>query len=107
VNKGNAVSRTGFTENAVWWIVREYAGNLELGNLAPHDLRRTCARLCRESGGALEQIQLRQNAHTLINQFLDAIGLAGELILFDHWTGASLDDGFVLLANFGLPKYIE
>ena len=25
--------------------------------LAPHDMRRTCARLCRESGGDLEQIQ--------------------------------------------------
>jgi integrase len=25
--------------------------------LAPHDLRRTCARLCHESGGELEQIQ--------------------------------------------------
>ena len=58
VNKGDAVSAHGFTENAVWGIVREYAGDLELGNLAPHDLRRTCARLCRESGGALEQIQL-------------------------------------------------
>jgi len=58
VNKGDRVSEDGFTENAVWGIVRQYAGNLELGNLAPHDLRRTCARLCRESGGALEQIQL-------------------------------------------------
>ena len=25
--------------------------------LAPHDLRRTCAKLCRVSGGDLEQIQ--------------------------------------------------
>ena len=58
INKGGAVSSQGFTENAVWGIVRQYAGDLDLGNLAPHDLRRTCARLCRESGGALEQIQL-------------------------------------------------
>jgi integrase len=26
-------------------------------NLAPHDLRRTCARLCHVAGGELEQIQ--------------------------------------------------
>ncbi len=26
--------------------------------LAPHDLRRTCAKLCRAAGGDLEQIQL-------------------------------------------------
>ena len=25
--------------------------------LAPHDMRRTCAKLCRESGGDLEEIQ--------------------------------------------------
>jgi integrase/recombinase XerD len=58
INKGAAVGGKALTENAVWWIVRDYAGGLELGRLAPHDLRRTCARLCRESGGALEQIQL-------------------------------------------------
>jgi integrase len=46
------------TENSIWWIVREYAGNLDLGKIAPHDLRRTCARLCRKSGSTLEQIQL-------------------------------------------------
>jgi hypothetical protein len=27
------------------------------GHLAPHDLRRTCARLCHSAGGELEQIQ--------------------------------------------------
>jgi len=73
VNKGDAVSPTGFTENAVWWIVKEYAGNLELGNLAPHDLRRTCARLCRESGGALEQIQLLLG-HASIQTTMDYLG---------------------------------
>ena len=30
----------------------------EVGKLAPHDLRRTCAKLCRKAGGDLEQIQL-------------------------------------------------
>jgi integrase/recombinase XerD len=41
----------------VWWLVKEYAG-IGLKNLAPHDLRRTCAKLCRKSGGDLEQIQM-------------------------------------------------
>ena len=27
--------------------------------VAPHDLRRTCARLCHQAGGELEQIQFR------------------------------------------------
>jgi integrase len=28
-----------------------------LTNFAPHDLRRTCARLCHQAGGELDQIQ--------------------------------------------------
>ena len=45
VSKADIVAAKRLTENSVWWIVREYAGNLELGKIAPHDLRRTCARL--------------------------------------------------------------
>jgi integrase len=36
---------------------KEHAGKLGISKLAPHDLRRSCARLCHESGGELEQIQ--------------------------------------------------
>ena len=28
-----------------------------IGDLGPHDLRRTCAKLCRKAGGELEQVQ--------------------------------------------------
>ena len=45
-------------EKAVWRLVVRYARATELGKLAPHDLRRTCAKLCRRAGGDLEQIQL-------------------------------------------------
>jgi integrase len=31
VNKGDVVGGTPLTENAVWWIVRQYAGELDLG----------------------------------------------------------------------------
>jgi len=34
-----------------------YAGKLNLDELAPHDLRRSCARLCHAAGGEIEQIQ--------------------------------------------------
>jgi len=37
--------------------VKEYAERLGISKLAPHDLRRSCARLGHESGGELEQIQ--------------------------------------------------
>ncbi len=48
---------TGISENVVWYVVRSCARRLELGHLAPHDLRRTCAKLCHVNGGELEQIQ--------------------------------------------------
>jgi site-specific recombinase XerD len=57
------VSRTGMawgkemTEKVVWHIVKQYAGQLGISRLAPHDLRRSCARLCHSAGGELEQIQ--------------------------------------------------
>ena len=41
----------------IWHIVTKYVRQTGLvDKLAPHDVRRTCAKLCRESGGDLEQI---------------------------------------------------
>ncbi len=54
VVKGSAI----LDEKVVWRLVVRYARETELGKLAPHDLRRTCAKLCRKAGGDLEQIQL-------------------------------------------------
>ena len=48
---------TEITEKVVWHVVKEYAGKLGVTKLAPHDLRRSCARLCHSAGGELEQIQ--------------------------------------------------
>lgn len=48
---------TRITEKVVWHIVKEYAERLGVSKLAPHDLRRSCARFCHDSGGELEQIQ--------------------------------------------------
>ncbi|HEX2711316.1 MAG TPA: tyrosine-type recombinase/integrase, partial [Candidatus Acidoferrales bacterium] len=45
------------TEKVVWHVVKEYAERLGVSKLAPHDLRRSCARFCHDSGGELEQIQ--------------------------------------------------
>jgi site-specific recombinase XerD len=45
------------TDRVVWHVVKDYAMKLGLPQLAPHDLRRSCARLCHVAGGELEQIQ--------------------------------------------------
>ena len=45
------------TTDVVWYAVKRYAKRIGIDQLAPRDLRRTCARLCHEAGGELEQIQ--------------------------------------------------
>src|SRR5260221_5995019 len=45
------------TEKVVWHVVKQYAGKVGILRLAPHELRRSCARLCHRAGGELEQIQ--------------------------------------------------
>jgi integrase len=47
----------GVTEKLAWHVVKEFATKTGVANLAAHDLRRTCARLCRAAGGEPEQIQ--------------------------------------------------
>lgn len=47
----------GLSVKAVWHIVKDSAKQAGLPNIAPHDLRRSCARLCQTAGGELEQIQ--------------------------------------------------
>jgi len=55
VNKNGQAWGDGLTEKAVWHMVREYARKADIERLAPHDLRRRCARLCHAAGGELEQ----------------------------------------------------
>jgi site-specific recombinase XerD len=57
VCRNGSVWGTGMTEKVVWHVVKEYAERLGVSKLAPHDLRRSCVRLCHDSGGELEQIQ--------------------------------------------------
>lgn len=57
VGKTGKVWGSGFTANVIWSIVRKSAAGCGFGVVAPHDLRRTCARLCHQAEGELEQIQ--------------------------------------------------
>jgi site-specific recombinase XerD len=57
VSRSGNVWGEGMTEKVVWHVVKEFAAKLGALKLAPHDLRRSCARLCHAAGGELEQIQ--------------------------------------------------
>jgi integrase len=47
----------GLSTDSIRQIVRKAAEKIGVQNFGPHDLRRTCARLCKEQGGDIEQIQ--------------------------------------------------
>jgi integrase len=57
VTRSGTVWGSGLSEKVVWHVVRQYARKAGIEKLAPHDLRRTCARLCHQAGGELDQIQ--------------------------------------------------
>jgi hypothetical protein len=57
INKAGRVWSDGFSPKVIWGVVKQKAKGCEIPALAPHDLRRTCARLCHQAGGELEQIQ--------------------------------------------------
>jgi integrase len=57
VTKMGQILGEGMTEKVVWHIVKDSAKRIGLEKPAPHDLRRSCARLCHAAGGELEQIQ--------------------------------------------------
>lgn len=52
------VGADGLGEKVVWQLIKPYAESAGVPGIAPHDLRRTCAKLCRAAGGELEQIQM-------------------------------------------------
>src|SRR6266480_375572 len=67
VNKVGKAWEEGMTVKAVWHIVKESARTIGVAKLAPHDLRRTCARLCRASGGGVGADPISFGAHLSSN----------------------------------------
>ncbi len=60
LRKGGALGPVGkpISEDLIYTLVWQSGAAIGHPELTPHDLRRTCAKLCRKAGGDLEQIQL-------------------------------------------------
>jgi integrase len=56
ISKGGKV-RESLSDWAIWAVVAESAREIGIERFGAHDLRRTCAKLCRKAGGDLEQIK--------------------------------------------------
>ena len=58
VNRGGQVQGEELSEKVIWQMLKPYATAAGVAGIAPHDCRRTAAKLCRAAGGELEQIQM-------------------------------------------------
>ena len=56
ISKGGKVGES-VSDWAIWSVVEQAAKQLGIERFGAHDLRRTCAKLCRKAGGDLEQIK--------------------------------------------------
>lgn len=74
VNKGDRARGAQLTPQAIRNVVNAYTG----GELAPHDLRRTYARLAHRGGAALDQIQLSLG-HASVQTTERSLGLDQDL----------------------------
>ena len=69
LSRGDRVRAVGLGEKVVWQLIKikPYAETAGVPGIAPHDLRRACAKLCRAAGGELEQFILATTpAHAVL-----------------------------------------
>ncbi len=57
MTKAGKVKRDHLNDGAIWSVVESSAKEIGIERFGAHDLRRTCAKLCRKNGGDLEQIK--------------------------------------------------
>lgn len=93
--KGGRISRHGLTPEGIWFIVGEAATAAGLGDVAPHDLRRSVAGSLHHSGVPIEKISrlLRHSNVAITERYLNRLPQANEgAILMSDVLGLERDD---------------
>jgi integrase len=87
VSKSGKVGKTALGAWSVWSVVERCASEIGIKDFGPHDLRRTCAKLCRKSGGDLEQIKFLLG-HSSIQTTEQYLGSEQEIAVAvnDRWS---------------------
>jgi site-specific recombinase XerD len=80
VTKSGKVKGDGLSDWAVWSVVEQAAKHIGIERFGAHDLRRTCAKLCRKAGGDLEQIKFLLG-HSSIQTTERYLGSEQELVI--------------------------
>jgi integrase len=57
ISKSGKLNGEALSDWAIWSVVEQSAKEIGIEHFGAHDLRRTCAKLCRKAGGDLEQIK--------------------------------------------------
>ncbi len=57
LSKSGKILRDELGDWAIWSVVEQSSNQIGIEHFGAHDLRRTCAKLCRKNGGDLEQIK--------------------------------------------------
>jgi integrase len=57
ISKSGKLNGEALSDWAIWSVVEQSAKEIGIERFGAHDLRRTCAKLCRKAGGDLEQIK--------------------------------------------------
>src|ERR1700751_417702 len=78
VSKSGKILRDELGDWAIWSVVEQSSKQIGLDHFGAHDLRRTCAKLCRKSGGDLEQIKFLLS-HSSIQTTERYLGAAQEI----------------------------
>ena len=99
VARAGRVWGKGISQNVVWYVVKGCCERAGLEHIAPHDLRRTCAKLRHTSGGELEQIQFLLG-HASVQTTERYLGCKQNL-------GQPVNDLFTLHSNSGIPPENE
>ncbi len=78
--KGGRVSKTGLTPDGIWWMIGAAARHAGLGEVAPHDLRRSVAGALQEAGTPIEKISklLRHSNVAVTERYLSRLPQANE-----------------------------
>jgi integrase len=93
--KGGRISRNGITPDGIWLIVSEAARAADLGNVAPHDLRRSVAGALQENGVPIEKISrlLRHSNVAVTERYLSKLPQKNEgAILMSEMLGFDEDE---------------
>jgi integrase len=95
--KGGRISGSGLTPDGIWLIVGDAARAAELGQIAPHDLRRSVAGALQADGVPVEKISrlLRHSNVAVTERYLSKLPQANEgAILMSGMLGLENEDPF-------------